>query len=280
MLRRYFRLLPDFQAFFPNRLSAKTFTPFFRISLFLRNFAQLMTNITSNNTPHIVRVKDFKIDADYAAWVSEIKSRYHSDQIKATVKVNVEKLSFNWSVGRDLVTRKAEERWGTGVVEQLSLDLQEAFSSEKGFGVRNLWNMKAWYFFFSTPEAKDKLHHVGAELQSQSNQTFIKLHQVGAEFDTEFPLVLGLVPWRHQVNIVTKCKSVDEAMFYIKECIVGGWSRTTLDNAIKANLYNTHGKAISNFSDRLPEAQSRLHRKLQRKIMTLDSSPFRPTTMK
>ncbi len=156
------------------------------------------------------------------------------------------------------MTRKAEEHWGTGVVEQLSFDLQEAFPSEKGFSVRNLWNMKAWYLFFSAPEAKYKLHQVGAELQSQFNQTSINLHQAGAEFDTEFPSALGLVPWRHQVNIVTKCKSVDEAIFYIKECIVCGWSRTTLDNAIKANLYGTHGKAISNFSDRLPEAQSKL----------------------
>jgi len=40
MLRRCFRLLPDFQADFSNRLSAKTFTPFFRISLFIRNFVE------------------------------------------------------------------------------------------------------------------------------------------------------------------------------------------------------------------------------------------------
>ena len=26
-----------------------------------------------NNEPHIVRVKDCRIDADYAAWLSEIK---------------------------------------------------------------------------------------------------------------------------------------------------------------------------------------------------------------
>jgi len=31
-------LLPDFQAAFPNRLSAKTFTPFFRVSLFIHTF--------------------------------------------------------------------------------------------------------------------------------------------------------------------------------------------------------------------------------------------------
>lgn len=216
-----------------------------------------MANIT-NDEPHIVRVKDFRIDADYAAWLSEIKRHYHSAQIKAAMKVNAEKLAFNWCLGRDLVIRRAEEIWGSGVVEQLSFDLQEAFPFDKGFSSRNLWSMKKWYLFFSSPEAIGKLYQVGAELQQTNNQWNIKLHQVGAEIDSDFPLVLGLVPWRHQVNIITKCKSVDEAVFYLKECIVNGWSRQTLDNALKADLYKTHGKAISNFPEYLPEAQSRM----------------------
>ena len=216
-----------------------------------------MADIT-NNDPHFVRVKDFRIDTDYATWLSEIKRRYHSAQIKAAVKVNTEKLAFNWSLGRDLVIRKAEETWGSGVVEQLSYDLKEAFPHDKGFGTTNLWAMKKWYLFFSSSEGIEKLHQVCAELQQVDNQKIIKLHQVGGEIDSRFPLVLGLVPWRHQVNIITKCKSVDEAIFYLKESILNGWSRQTLDNALKANLYKTHGKAISNFNQYLPKAQSRM----------------------
>lgn len=215
-----------------------------------------MDDFTPNNEPHIVRIKDFRIDADYAAWFSEIKRRYVSAQIKASVKVNTVRLSFNWSIGRDLVIRKADEKWGGGVVEQLSLDLQHTFPKAKGFGSRNLWNMKKWYQFFSSPEALEKLHRLGAELQRQESAGFIKLHQAGAEFG--LPLVLGLVPWRHQVNIMTKCESVDEALFYLRECISGGWSRQTLDNSLKANLYKSRGKAISNFPEYLPEAQSRM----------------------
>lgn len=217
-----------------------------------------MADLFTNNEPHIVRVKDFKIDADYVAWLSEIKQRYHSAQIKAAVKVNSEKLAFNWSVGRDLVIRKAEEKWGSGVVEQLSFDLHEAFPNEKGFSSRNLWNMKKWYITFSSTTTQEKLHQLGAELQNANFQRLIKLHQLGAEIDSDFPLVLGLVPWRHQVNIITKCKSIDEAVFYLRECILGGWSRQTLDNSLKANLYKVQGKAISNFPEYLPEAQSRM----------------------
>ena len=217
-----------------------------------------MADISTNNAPHIVRVKDFKIDTDYVAWLSEIKQRYHSAQIKAAVKVNTEKLAFNWSVGRDLVIRKAEEKWGSGVVEQLSFDLRDAFPNEKGFGTTNLWAMKKWYLFFSSPDAVEKLHQLGGELHNSTIERFIKLRQVGGEIEPDFPLVLGLVPWRHQVNIITKCKSIDEAVFYLRECILGGWSRQTLDNSLKANLYKVQGKAISNFPEYLPEAQSRM----------------------
>lgn len=168
-------------------------------------------------------------------------------------------MQFNWSIGRDLVIRKAEERWGSGVVEQLSFDLQDAFPNEKGFSSRNMWRMKQWYSFFSTSEASEKLPQLGAELQNAEIQSLIKLPQVGAELNEDsLPMILGLVPWRHQTDIVTGCESLDEAIFYLKECVTRGWSRQTLANSMKAKLYEKQGKAISNFPKYLPEAQSRL----------------------
>lgn len=47
-----------------------------------------MDEMTANNKLRIVSVKNFRIDADYTAWFSEIKRRYISAQIKASVKVN------------------------------------------------------------------------------------------------------------------------------------------------------------------------------------------------
>ncbi len=50
-------------------------------------------------------------------------------------------------MGRDLVVRKAEDIWGSGIVEQVSLDLQNEFPEAKGFSARNLWSMKKMVFF-------------------------------------------------------------------------------------------------------------------------------------
>jgi hypothetical protein len=62
--------------------------------------------------------------------------------------VNGEKLLFNWQMGRNLVQKKAEVRWGAGIVEQVSLDMQKKFLESKNFSVRNLWYMKQWYLFY------------------------------------------------------------------------------------------------------------------------------------
>lgn len=216
--------------------------------------------------PRMVKSHDVKLDADYAEWIAEIKHRYRSAQVKAAVKVNGEKLLFNWQLGRDLVQKKAEERWGAGVVEQVSLDLRREFPKEDGFSARNLRYMKQWYLFYTTEAAKlqrpvaEIMHQVGAEIGN------VKLHQAGAELSEEkihqvggeFPLPFALVPWRHHVEIIAKSKSLDEALFYVGKTIEQGLSRVALINCFKAHLYEHQGKIVNNFSTYLPEPQSHL----------------------
>ena len=219
--------------------------------------------------PHIVKSHDIHIDADYAEWIADIKSRYRSAQVKAAVKVNAEKLLFNWQLGRDLVQKKAEERWGAGVVEQVSLDLKREFPDADGFSTSNLWYMKKWYLFYADGDAEEKLQRTVGELQSSVNQAVIKLQQsVGEiqhlvsktnnEIGMAFPQPFALVPWGHHVDIITKCKSIDEALFYVGKTIEQGLSRNSLANCIKANLYEHQGKIINNFTDHLPALQSKL----------------------
>ena len=219
----------------------------------------------SQEKARIVKSHDINIDADYANWITEVKHRYRSSQVKAAVKVNAEKLLFNWQLGRDLVQKKAEERWGSGVVEQVSLDLKREFPDAEGFSVRNLWYMKQWYSFYTQGDTQI-LQRLGAELQNLKNQHETKLHQLGAEITDEklyhvgkeFPLPFALIPWRHHVEIITKCKSIDEALFYVGKTIEQGLSRDALINCIKANLYEHQGKIINNFTEHLPNLQSKL----------------------
>lgn len=207
----------------------------------------------------VVKTHDVKIDSNYIQWLNDIKSRYRSAQIKAAVKVNAEQLIFNWQLGRDLVTRKAEEQWGSGVVEQLSMDLQAAFPESKGFSTTNLWRMKQWYKFYSSEIAQQKLPQLVGELKQSENQPNIKLSQVvGESQHTDFPPLFAYVPWGHHAEIIAKCKTVEEALFYVKKCAAEGWSRNTLMNCIKGHYYENLGGAITNFADKLPSPQSEL----------------------
>lgn len=219
----------------------------------------------SQEKARIVKSHDIRIDNDYVDWISEVKHRYRSSLVKAAVRVNAEKLLFNWQLGRDLVQKKAEERWGSGVVEQVSLDLKREFPNAEGFSVRNLWYMKQWYSFYTQGDTQI-LQRLGAELQNLKNQHETKLHQLGAEITDEklyhvgkeFPLPFALIPWRHHVEIITKCKSIDEALFYVGKTIEQGLSRDALINCIKANLYKHQGKIVNNFTEHLPDLQSKL----------------------
>ena len=156
--------------------------------------------------------------------------------------------------------KKAEERWGASVVEQVCLDLQREFPNADGFSTKYLWFMKKWYLFYSSAETSEKLHQLGREigdgkllqpvkeLKYTGNEQTQKLYQTGREFPAPF----ALVPWRHHVEIISKCKSIDEALFYIGKTIEQGMSRAALVNCIKANLYEHQGKILNNFAEHMP----------------------------
>ena len=219
--------------------------------------------------PFLVKTHDIHLDSDYRDWIAEIKQRYQASQIKAAVKVNSEALLFNWQLGRDLVIQKAEEKWGKGVVEQVSLDLQDAFPGVKGFGVTNLWYMKRWYLFYTANTNPLKLQQLVEEIplsaekklsQVGTNVSAAKLQQSVEEF--VFPEAFCYVPWGHHILIISKCKSIEEAIFYIRKTIEKNWSRSALDDNIRADLFHISGGALTNFDERLPVPQGRLAHEL------------------
>ena len=53
--------------------------------------------------PFIVKSHDIHLNSEYTEWITDLKQRYQSAQLKAAVKVNSEQLLFNWQLGRDLV---------------------------------------------------------------------------------------------------------------------------------------------------------------------------------
>jgi predicted nuclease of restriction endonuclease-like (RecB) superfamily len=130
--------------------------------------------------------------------------------------------------------------------------------------------MKKWYLFYSNDADTEKLQRLVGELQASINQERIKLQRPIGEIvkqpvseiwnttSTNFPLPFALVPWGQHIEIVSRSKSIEEAVFYINQVIANGLSRTALVNCFKACLYETQGKIVNNFSEHMPEIRSKL----------------------
>lgn len=177
---------------------------------------------------------------EYANLLKSLKDRFRKSQIKAAVKVNTTMLEFYWSMGRDISRLYESAKYGSAFFDCLSLDLKAEFPAQSGFSVTNIKYVKRWYEFY--------------------NQNNIIRHQVGDEF--EMPIEFGEIPWRHHVLIFIKSKSVDEALFYIDKTIQNGWSRAELEAEIEDDMYSKHGKAITNFDEKLPAPYSELAKSL------------------
>lgn len=213
-------------------------------------------------------------DEGYVQWMADIKQRFRQSQLKAAVRVNTAMLEFYWSVGRDLVALRAEERWGAGVVKQFALDMRQAFPNETGFSYSNVKYMKQWYSFYYERVTKGQRpvgqirHQAGDQLEVvEKNQqvagqieTLKKGQQAAGQL--EMLEIFGRIPWFHHVQIISKCQSLDEALFYINKVVEEGWSRSRLENQIAANLFGSQGAAITNFSSTLPDTQSQLAKEI------------------
>ncbi len=71
------------------------------------------------------------------------------------------------------------------------------------------------------------------------------------------------IPWGHHMLLIDKFSNrSDKAVFYVGEIIKNGWSRDMLRNFIDSDLYERHGKALTNFKRTLPDVTSDLAQEL------------------
>lgn len=171
----------------------------------------------------------------FKEWVSQLKNEIRSAQIKAAVKVNTELLRLYWRMGADICEKQKSASWGDSWLKELSNELTSEFPEMKGFSHRNLQYIRQWYSFYNEAD------------------TFAQ--QLVAQFDEA---IFFSVPWGHHLYIISQCKDVNKALFYLHQTVEHGWSRAMLLNFLDSNLYERQGKAVSNFRRLLPDPQSDL----------------------
>lgn len=181
-----------------------------------------------------------KYNLEYKNWITELKNKVRSVQIKAAIAVNSALIEFYWELGK-MISEK-QTQWGSKFLENISVDLQEEFPDMKGFSVTNLKYCKLFYNYFQIRQ------QVGDEFSED-----IKSPQVGDDLS-----LIKQIPWGHIKLIINKIKNSKEATFYIQHTIENNWSRDILALQMKTNLYERIGKSITNFKTTLPEPFSDL----------------------
>jgi predicted nuclease of restriction endonuclease-like (RecB) superfamily len=164
----------------------------------------------------------------YSDWLAELKGRIHSAQQRATLAVNRELVLLYWQLGRDILARQAEQGWGAKVIDRLAHDLRNAFPDMKGFSRANLMYMRA--FAEAWPDE---------QIVQQA---------------------VGQLPWGHNLVLLARLKQPEQRLAYARAAIEHGWSRNVLNIHIETRLLERTGKAVTNFSERLPAPGSDLAR--------------------
>ena len=180
----------------------------------------------------------------YKVWLVSIKNQIKSAQIKTSIAVNEEMLNLYWNIGKDISEKHFDSQYGSGFFDNLSKDLKNDFPDSQGFSSRNLRYMKKFYDFY-----KDEI-----------------LHQAGAELED----ILFTIPWRHHIEIFTRSKSVNEALFFVQKSKENGWSRAMLINMMDTKLYETRGNTLNNFSLSLPKEDSECAKEILKDEYKLD----------
>ncbi len=189
-------------------------------------------------------------------------------------------------MGAEICEKQKSATWGDGWLKELSRELMIEFPSMGGFSHRNLKYIRQWYLFYNQEDI------IGQQLVAQlggddsrsaynpNNQTDIIVQQAVAQFggrgstsayglnnqgDTIWQQAVAKmqdiffsVPWGHHLYILSQCKTVDKAIFFLRKTVENGWSRAVLLNFLDTDLYERQGKAVSNFSRLLPDVQSDL----------------------
>lgn len=162
----------------------------------------------------------------YEEFLADLKQRIRTAQVRAALSVNRELVLLYWGVGRSILARQADEGWGTRVIDRLAADLRRSFPEMKGFSPRNLKYMRA--FASAWPEE--------AVVQQAAAQ----------------------IPWFHNCVLLDKLSAPEERLWYARQTVEHGWSRSVLTHQIESGLIRRLGAAQTNFDRALPAPQSDL----------------------
>lgn len=149
---------------------------------------------------------------------------------RASRAVNNELLFTAWHVGSYVSAKLKSEEWGSKVVTQLSEYIRSQRPDIKGYSRRSIYNMVMFYDEYSSETFSVTVEkYLNSEFvqpgtaQIQANQstqeTAVIVQTASAQLvqptSGQMPQILELTTLSNHIEILCRCKSTEERMFYI-----------------------------------------------------------------
>lgn len=190
-------------------------------------------------------------------------------QARASRTVNEELLLTAWHVGGYVSSKLKSEEWGSKVVTQLSEYIRSQRPDIKGFGRSSIYNMVMFYDEYSSERFSATVKkYLNSEfvqpiigqteedsfLPSQKAITQITTAQTVQPIIGEMPKILELTTLTNHIEILCRCKSNEERMFYILYANKEHLAKRELQRCISNQTYTALLSNKNNMSKGLLEA--------------------------
>ncbi len=183
---------------------------------------------------------------------------------RAVGLANAESLMTYWAVGAFVSERLRQAQWGSKTVEDLCDYLKMRNPKRKGYGKRNVYNMVEFYEAYSSLEFKNfserlKLHEFvqmpSAQIRDMSvpvdekengivpSTTIVQMPSAQFEYERRyldsFPMFLTLTTFSNHLEILGRCNSIDEKIFYVLYAARERLTYKEMKRSIAAQTYET-----------------------------------------
>lgn len=172
-------------------------------------------------------VRTGELDAQYESIFGDVAEIIEVARRSAARSVNSIMTAAYWLIGRRVVefeqSGKKRAEYGEKLIERLACDLTDRYG--RGFSVRNVWQMKAFYLAWPIPQITSAESKDTTILQTVSAESSL------AGIASRFPL-----PWSAYVRLLS-VRDENARAFYEAEALRGGWSVRQLDRQINSQFY-------------------------------------------
>lgn len=210
----------------------------------------------------------YNVSITQEAQFAEVIDIIQQHKSNASQVVNNEILLTAWYVGKYVSEKLKTEEWGNKVVSQLSEFIRSNHPEIKGFSRSSIYNMVMLYDEYSSKSFKTAVEKylgfqfvqpLAAQIGDNVSESSYKImkptmdKQIVQMPSGQFPNILFLTTLSNHYDILCRCKSFEERLFYILYAHKERLSHKELQRAITTQTYETLLSDKNNMSKGLLE---------------------------